>query len=453
MLQPSSAVLALIASLSGSLFVACGSDDASSSPVASGGSGGSADAAVDQTSEAGSGGKAGSEAGADGPVADTATDAPAQDVFESGADSSTTCGRVPGPADVDRYVVVSHPYDTNAAKAEVYEILKLTVAGVLSFTGEMFNMGRASLSNAVFTPDGKVGIVVQDEDGTLGAFRIDANGKPEVVHAKFKGGFYASRVVMHPSGDRAYVLDSEWADIGGGVYSVRIGCDGTLTDEGRIIEAKLPYSLVPIPGKQGRVAIAAKDLLGSAAGDDAHLVTLEQQIQRLASADAFADDEQIIASGAATPDGKYLLLGDNNAYGTAPNRVAVLELTDSSITMRQMLPDMLDPIAMVASPHADVAIVVSGFGNAIQVLKYDPANAATPFSLQGPLVYKGAKPQLPSGAVMIERGQLLGRVLVAENEGVRMVQFTGQGDGVTDLGLTAGGGGMEGVVGVVGVQP
>ncbi|MBI5532479.1 MAG: hypothetical protein HY898_07180 [Deltaproteobacteria bacterium] len=456
MLRSSSVCAPLLVLFAGSCLVACGSDEASSSPVGAGGSGGSVDAAIDSASgaggSAGSGGNAGTDSGAAGQGQDASNDAPAQDGSDAAVDSGPTCGRVPGPEDADRIAVVSHPYDTAGKKAEVYELLTLNAAGTLAYTGEKFNMGRSYMGNVVFTPDGKVGIVSQDEDGTLGSFRINAAGHAEVVQAKFKGGFYAGPIVMHPSGDRLYVLDSEWANIGGGVYSVRIGCDGTLTEEGKLIEAKLPYSLVPIPGKPGQAAIAAKDLLSSAAGDDAHLVTIEPSIQKLASADAFADDQQIIASGAATPDGKFVLFGDNNEYGTTPNRIAVLEVGDSTLTMKQMLPDMLDPLAILVSPYEDVAIVVSGYGNAIQVLKYDASNATTPFSLVGPLSYKGAKPQLPGGAVMVDRGTLKGRVLVAENEGVRMVQFA-QGTGVSDLGVLPSGGGMEGMVGVVGVQP
>jgi hypothetical protein len=283
-------------------------------------------------------------------------------------------------------------------------------------------------------------------------FRVTAAGKPEVIHPKFKGDFYAARLLMHPSGDIVYVLDSQWVNNGGGIYAVRIGCDGKLTDEGRIVEAKLPYSMVPIPNKQGAYALASKDLLGSAAGDDAHILTLEPAIKRVASADSFPDDEQIVASGAITTDGRYVLFGDNSELSGIPNRIAVLELTESTITHRQMLADMNDPYAMVASPFGDLVLMVSGYGNAFKLLKYDPSNATTPFSVLPDMTYKGVKPQLPGGAVQIERGQLRGRVLVVENEGVRMVQFkAGSAD---DLGLTAASGSSyEGMTGVVGVQP
>jgi hypothetical protein len=415
------------------VVVGCSSDDSSSIQAPAGAGGAQADA-----SDA-----AESDAGTDTVAAETGPDA-------ADAEAGVSCGRVPGPADGDRIAVVSHPYDASAGKADVWELMKLTAAGALSATGEKFTMGRGVFGNMVFTPDGEVGIAVQ-EDGTLGVVRITSAGKAEVVAKTFKGAFYAARLLMHPSGDKLYVLDSQWVENGGGIYSVRIGCDGKLTDEGRILEAKLPYSMEPIPNKQGTYAIASKDLLGSAPGDDAHLLTIEPSIKRVASADSFPDDEQIVASGAVTSDGRYALFGDNSELSGIPNRIAVLEIGDTTITQRQMIPDLNDPYELVASPFGDLMLMVSGYGNAFKLFKYDPSNATTPFSALPDMTYNGVKPQLPGGAVMIERGQLKGRVLVVENEGVRMVQFkTG---GADDLGLTSAGTGMEGMTGVVGVQP
>src|SRR6185295_3490683 len=110
-----------------------------------------------------------------------------------------------------------------------------------------------------------------------------------------------------------------------------------------------------------------------------------------------------------------------------------------------------DPIAIVASPFDDAALVASGFGNAFFALDYDP-DAAEPFAVRGELAYQGAPPQLPGGAVRVDRGALAGRVLVAENLGVRQVSFEGGGV-ITDLGLTSLGSGSESIVGAIGVQP
>jgi len=82
--------------------------------------------------------------------------------------------------------------------------------------------------------------------------------------------FYASRVVMDPSGERAWVVDGNWRENGGGIYGVRIACDGTLTDEGLRVAAKLPSALAFLPG--GHAVLAATDALDSPAGEDLHVL-------------------------------------------------------------------------------------------------------------------------------------------------------------------------------------
>jgi hypothetical protein len=110
-----------------------------------------------------------------------------------------------------------------------------------------------------------------------------------------------------------------------------------------------------------------------------------------------------------------------------------------------------DPFSLQTSPFDDAAIVVSGFGDAIVVLDYAPATAA-PFSVRGKLPYVGGHPQVPGASVMVKRGALQGRVLVADVRGVFQVQFAPKGV-VTDLGIVDLAGGTENIVSSIGVQP
>jgi hypothetical protein len=111
-----------------------------------------------------------------------------------------------------------------------------------------------------------------------------------------------------------------------------------------------------------------------------------------------------------------------------------------------------DPYSIVTSPYNNVALVMSGFGDAMFALTYDPASAKEPFTMAGELAYEGGPPALPGAAVSVDRGSLLGRVLVAENVGIRQVQFETDGS-ITDLGMTPAGEGVESIVGTIGVQP
>ncbi len=365
--------------------------------------------------------------------------------------SPTACPRTPGPANKDRKVVISHPYDSGGNQASDWEVFDLSTSGALSATGTTFQMGRAFMGQVRFTPDGEVGLVAQD-DGTLGVFTFGGTGGVTVVHAGFSGSFYAADVVMDPAGDGAWVLDAQWRENGGGIYRVSIGCDGTLTDEGLVAASKLPNAFALLPDGSGRAVLAAHDVLDSAAEKDVHLLDWGTSPAVLASIEAFPDDDYIVGSLGVTPDAKYALIGDNQGVFSVDNRVAVVEIGASALTSVQVLTPLDDPIAILTSPFGDTALVVSGMGDALYVLDYTPSSSTAPFAIRGELTYTGTGPQLPGGAVMILRGNLQGRVVISENTGIRMVDFEGGGT-VTDLGVLDLGSGLEHITGAVGVQP
>ena len=358
------------------------------------------------------------------------------------------CPRAPAAADRARWVVVSHPFAAGGGDGNRYSVLALSESGELSATGTSFTMGTGSGGTIAFTPDGEVGVLAQ-KDGTVGIFRLADDGSVAVIEAAYDGAFYAASVVADPAGTHVWVLDAQWRESGGGIYRLDLDCDGAVIGDRLVAPSKLPYAMAMRDG--AHALVGAYDVLGSAAGDDAHLVRLDGTPAALTGADAFGDDEAIIASGALTANARHFLLGDNSAFSGIPNRVAVVSVDGDALAPVQVLTPIEDPVAIVASPFDDAAIVASGFGDAIFVLDYAP-DASTPFTLRGELAYTGGPPQLPGGAVLVERGSLEGLVLVAENVAVRRVRFDGGGT-VTDLGPTVIGSGVENVVGALGVTP
>jgi len=359
-----------------------------------------------------------------------------------------TCHQTPGPDDGARAVVIAHPYDENGNQVGNYEVLELGTDGVLLPTGETFAMGRAVFGEIVFSPDGQIGIAVHD-DGSLGVFRISDQGI-DIVHDHFAGSFYAERVWIPPSADHVLVLDPNWVENGGGIYRLGLACDGTLTDLGPITSSKLAHRAVPLDADAGEYLIASNTISGEPEGDTLHQVTLGDVPSHLASADAFGDDLAIVSSLALTANGRHALMGDNSGFSGLPNRVAVVALDQGGLSPIQIITPLEDPVDIVASPFDDRAIVISAFGDAIFELSYD-ANAAAPFAMLGEITYVGGGPQLPSDAVIIDRGSLAGRVLVTEVSGVRSLQF--DVGSVTDVGFWDSGMGLERIVGAIGVQP
>ncbi len=362
-------------------------------------------------------------------------------------DGGGGCPRLPGDADRPRKVVVSHPFDGQGGNGTQFEVLDLTADGTLTRPMVTFAMGTANEHPIRFTPDGAVGLVAQD-DGSVGVFRFDDGGAPQVVHAAFGMGFYASDVVVSGDGTRAFVLDADTAENGGGVYEVAIGCDGTLTARGKVVPGNAPNAMEWLPGVPSRALLAAPQALGSPMGTDTHIIDFAGAMPNLvASGAAFPDSDAIPSSAAVMPDGKYALISDNGIL--AGNRIAVVSLPD--LTAAQLIATP-NPAQVVASPFGDLALILNSDGkDALRIAKYDP-NQKSPFTVIGELAYVNGKPQLPSAAVVISRGRLKGLVLVAELSSVREVQFDGNG-GAKDTARLDFGGGNAAIVGSVGVQP
>lgn len=370
---------------------------------------------------------------------DAATDGGAADDASAPDDGGPElCPREPAAADRERFVVVAHPFVPN------YEVLALSTEGTLSRTGTTFLMGEAAEAPIVFTADGALGVVAQD-DGSLGVFAIDESGAVDVRHAAYDGDFYASRVVMDPDGQSAWVLDSQWRESGGGLYRITFGCDGRIASETRVAPARLAYGM----GFEadGTAIVAAKDILSTTLGPDVHRVDLSEP-SVLTSAEVFADEDWIVAGFALGTH--HAFLGDNAGFSASPNSVAVVGLGETMLRELQTVP-VEDPASVIVSPFEDVVLVVSAFGDAIFEYGYDPLELE-PLTARGELSYATRGPALPTVATMVRRGALEGLTFVAENVAVRSIRFEGEGV-VTDLGPLELGEGTESIAGAIGVQP
>ena len=314
---------------------------------------------------------------------------------------------------------------------------------MLTRPGTTFTMGRASMGQVAFTPDGEIGLVAL-EDGKLGVFRLVA-GVPTVVHAGFEGTFYASRVIVEPRGDSALIVDGNTRENGGGIYRVTIGCDGTLTEAGKLAEAKLPGAIA-LTGE--RAVVAANDIMTSqTVGHDVHLLSWGAAPSVIAGSDAFGDDNQIVGGAALTADGATFLVGDTSQFSGVPTRVAAVKVTATGVAKGDVV-DVEDPAASAASPFGNVAIVASAFGDAIFILDVN----AGAWRVRGQVAYAGGSPKIPSDVAQIDRGALRGHVFVSENVGVRHLAFRESGS-VDDLGSLAFGSGLQNIAGAIGVTP
>ncbi|HVO31915.1 MAG TPA: hypothetical protein VMV18_14310 [bacterium] len=361
--------------------------------------------------------------------------------------SVTPCPRAPAAADRDRFAVVAHPYDAAGGQANAWEVLKLSSAGTLSRTGTTFTLGRATFGEVAFTPDGKVGLVAQ-EDGSVGVFTLDAAGAVTVVTSALTGAFYAGAITMVPDGSRAIVVDGDTVPNGGGFYTIDIDCAGNVAAESSFTAARLPAA-VEFLGDGAHAVAAAQSLLAMPATDDAALLGWDgtSAPSLIASANPFADDQQIVSAMAITSGGEFALIADDNQFSGNPNRIAAVRIGAATLTTAQMLSPFTDPAALVASPFDQTALVALAQGNALHRLAYNGATWS-----DSAVSVAGGAPQLPTVLTEIRRGTLAGHVLVAENVGVRQVHFS-PGQTITNDGLMTLGSGLTAITGALGVQP
>jgi len=369
---------------------------------------------------------------------------------DSSSDAPATCPRTPAAADRPRRVIVSHPFSaTTGKKAPLFEVLDLSADGTLTrpVAPVIFSMGPALAAPIVFTPDGEIGLVAQD-DGSVGVVHLPATGAPEVIHAAFQQGFYAHSIVVATDGTRAYILDSSTSNNGGGVYEVPIGCDGKLGTPSLVVSGGKANAMALLPTDPTKAVLAAGKAFDSPSGQDAHLVDLLSRA-RVGGAGAFGDSDAIASSVAVTPDGKYALIADDGVF--TGDRVAVVALTPQIAPVSVLHTPF--PAAVVISPFNNAAIVLNDDStDEIHVMTYDAANSAAPFAITGELPYVFGKPQIPVTASTIDRGKLKGTVFIGENLAVRQLTFNAGGT-VSDTAKLSLGAGNTSIVGVVGVQP
>jgi hypothetical protein len=444
----------------GSALPGCGEDAESSSsppPSTSGGAGGS----TTSTTSAGGGGSAqgggGSAQGGGGSAQGGGGSAQGGGGSAQGGGGSGQGGgggaagcRPPAPADRERAVLISHPYVSVGVEGADHELLWLSAGGLLSRPGIHFELAHAaSMGVIAFTPDGELAFVPQPDDSSIGVVRIDEAGELTVLEPRHTGEYYPETIVMDPSGERFYVIDPNTRDNGGGVYSVRVGCDDTLTDEGRLVPAGMPAALSFFPGDPSRALLAAPDALSSPSDLDAHLLAWGTEPSWLDGDDLFPDNNAWHTAVAIMADGAHALVSD---FYPGTNRVGVARIDGDDLGgLASSLP-IYDPVDVIASPFGNAALVVSGYGDDVIVLSYHPGDPTEPFVDEGAPAYEGEAPELPGKAALIERGSLAGLVLVSEVSGVRPFLFRSDGS-VEDMGRFFLELGYPNMVGAIGVQP
>ena len=304
----------------------------------------------------------------------------------------------------------------------------MSADGTLSRPGKVLEMAGPTQGIPSFTPDGAVAIVPMGEKAGLASIVFDAQGNAKIATASFApdGKLYADRVVIDETGSRAFVLDSNVDKNGGGIYEVRIACDGTLSLVGKVLASEKAAQLALLTGTKG---VYAGGILGKS--EDLHAFELPAapgDAKATASLSVFGDGKSVASSLTATPDGKYVVVTDTG-YEVG-NRLAVVDV--GTFTTKQRL-----------TVDAPEAFVVSPFGNAMMLVQSDTFDAYVPVTYApdapaplalGTKISASKKVELPTRPQVMKNGALKGFVYVVEVSGIRTLRFDGQGK-LADAGL------------------
>jgi hypothetical protein len=344
----------------------------------------------------------------------------------------TGCLSTPPDADARQVLVYSTPYDANGGQASIWHAAEFDDQSLSIDEFAEFEMGRLSLGEIVFTPNGSIGFVAQ-EDGSIGQFRIGENGV-EVLETGLSGDWYAASLWFDAIDGNLWIVDSNWPDNGGGIYRAPVDCEtAEIGQAERLLQSKNALGLRHTA--DGNLAFATREI----PGETGNLFILDRAGEILASASVFDDDDFILSALEATEG--HILVGDNSSFSSLPNRVASIEYSEGSFGQRSDF-EILDPVSIVAGSTSSV-LISSGYGDALYL--YQPGSGSlSQVSTQNPV-------ELPGVASPISRGQFAGGVVVPENLAIRLLTFSG--DDIVDHGKIHNGSGYEGIVGVVGMAP
>jgi hypothetical protein len=358
------------------------------------------------------------------------------------------CVRMPRSADADRFIVVAHPFKSDGSKDKRYEVLKLSSDGVVTKTGKTFTMGNGFEGRVQFTVDGAVGMVPQS-DGSIGIFTLALDGTPTVVQAAFKSGFYAQALHINSAGTRAFILDTQVVKNGGGLYEFAIGCDGAPGTPKKLTEAENVGSLAPM---------AAQDSFLSSAGltfglpsADTHVFALPASANTVmtASGKLFTESTLVTDIGISKDEKLAVFACGNDLVGGG--QVVAASINGSAITKRNTLA-IAAASSIVSSPYGNAFLLTTADPDAVYVLAYESTSTSAPLINRGLVPYKFGRPQLPTSSVVISRGKLEGRVLIAETSAVRQMQFLPNGT-IVDTATFTFTGDTSDAVGSIGVTP
>jgi hypothetical protein len=352
-----------------------------------------------------------------GAAADAAPDAGAEDAgfVDAGAEDAGPVDAGPidvpcgfdqlGPADGPRVVLTSHPFtDDPQVPGTVIRSLSLAADGALTDVGTRLEVGTR-VARIAFVPRGDLALVL-GEDGTLVSVRV--NGPQDLLRVDS---------VTLPSagyGDLKVLADGQTVIVagtnstpGGGLSTVRLGCDGRLTvDTGLFFPLRLVSGFAFTSDEQ-TVWVAGGQALFDPGRDERDVRVLARRpdgtFVEKGAFDVFTD--YLAAENVAlSPDGSTFFVPNGLDFSSEADQLAVISVSGENLVSATRLTGITNLTQLLFAPDGATLLATRAESNRVAVLTQGALGWAVVDTIAG----IGLGTQL----AMVSRGSLTGLTLI-----------------------------------------
>ncbi|MCA9526210.1 MAG: hypothetical protein KC549_07920, partial [Myxococcales bacterium] len=305
--------------------------------------------------------------------------------------------------DEDRVVLVAQPFspDPEVPGTEIRSLI-LGADGRIADTGTRLDLGSRPGLIAV-TPSGRFAIVA-GEDGTVTLVEIRAPDDLLIRDVVGLPPLGPADLVMHPDGHTAFVVQHN-VDESSGVFTLTLGCDGTLTAAASHFGLRLAEAMALVPGDPDQaVLLGGQTAFEPIDDDDVRLLVRDGDTWRQGAAfDVFHDF--VGADGLAIhPAGQLVAIPNNSLFSEETGQVALLALDGAGgLQEVQRVLDLPDPALVRFSPDGSALAVLRPEAGRVTLL----ARQGADFGVAGEL-----RVGVASGMAFVERGESAGLLVV-----------------------------------------
>jgi len=261
-------------------------------------------------------------------------------LFDAGQSLDPGCGPGLDP-EADRVVLIGYPFGPRpGVNGQDISGMTLRNGQTLLNNGMRLDVGDRPV-RIVFVPWGRFALVL-GEAGTLTSVATPSAGDLAIIDTVPMPNLGSAELVLSPDGRRVHVLRTD-VDEGGGVYTVEVGCDGTLTPLPMHFSLRLVQGFGHVPGRPDTAVLVGGQAVFEPIDDD-DIRLLRWGVEgwtQVAAFDVFSD---FIDAGAIgfSGDGRLVVVPNGAPFSEEGGQVSVLALEADQLTEVARLRDMVD---------------------------------------------------------------------------------------------------------------